>query len=479
MLPKFSEMRQRFDAQQTLGQTPIEDIEIPTKTRFQLANLLEALQYIYTHPKWNRRVFSLLEEQLMAGKKRTGRTGMSLWELFVLAQVRLCLNTSFDQLHFMANDSELLRGILGVLPTDYSAGKPYEYQQIYDNVRLLDAPLLRQINETIVQVGHQVFKKKEEDLRLKTDSFVVETDVHYPTDYNLLWDSGRKCIELATHLEIPGWRKHTAWKRTLKGLMRQVGRACKGGGRGKAGRVQKAVRAYLKKARALEIKTTKAIEAHVPLDPAQQARWESLCYYRKMLTKHIDLVERRLVDGEQIPHQEKVFSVFQPWTELIKKGKRHPSVEFGKNLAITSDQYHLVLDWEGADGRADPELLEDIAPRITERYSVQSWSTDKGFSRQQLKAELAEEIPQVIMPKKGRRTAAERTAEAAPAFRRLKNQHSAVESNINELEHRGLDRCPDRTLPGFKRYVGLAVTAYNLQKIGRHLRRQRRKKQAA
>jgi len=193
-----------------------------------------------------------------------------------------------------------------------------------------------------------------------------------------------------------------------------------------------------------------------------------------MLTKHIDLVERRVVDGEQIPHQEKVFSVFQPWTELIKKGKRHPSVEFGKNLAITSDQYHLVLEGEGADGRAAPELLEDIAPRITERYSVQSWSTDKGFSHQQLKADLAEESPKVIMPKKGRRT-----AEAAPGFRRLKNQPSAVESNINELEHRGLDRCPDHTLPGFKRYVGLAVTAYNLQKIDRQLRRQRRKRQAA
>jgi len=77
MVTNIPEMRQRFDAQQTLGQIPIDEVELPTKTRFQRANLLEALQYMYTHPKWNRRVFSLLEETIMADKKRTGRTRLS------------------------------------------------------------------------------------------------------------------------------------------------------------------------------------------------------------------------------------------------------------------------------------------------------------------------------------------------------------------------------------------------------------------
>ena len=85
---------------------------------------------------------------------------MSLWEIFVLAQVRLCLNISYDELHYRANYDSLLRGILGVLPTDFSLGKEYEYQNIYDNVGLLDEGLMRQINDVIVQVGHQVFKKK-------------------------------------------------------------------------------------------------------------------------------------------------------------------------------------------------------------------------------------------------------------------------------------------------------------------------------
>ena len=89
-------------------------------------------------------------------------------------------------------------GSWGVLPTDFSHGKDYEYQNIYDNVGLLDYELLNSINELIVGAGHEVFKKKEKAaLRLKTDSFVVETDTHFPTDYNLLWDSARKCIEVA------------------------------------------------------------------------------------------------------------------------------------------------------------------------------------------------------------------------------------------------------------------------------------------
>lgn len=468
-------MRKRFEAQMSLGCTPIEEVEIPAKTRSHMANLMEALQYIYAHPEWNERIFELLSERITAGKKRTGRRGMSLWEMFVLGQVRLCLNTSYDELHYRANFDNLLRGILGVLPTDYSPGKQYEYQNIYDNLTLLDDELLRGINDVIVQAGHQVFKKKEKAaLRLKADSFVVETDTHFPTDYNLLWDSARKCIDVAEQLAIPGWRKSKNWRSKLKGLMRAVGKTSTGGGPNKAGRVRKAARAYLKKARSLQKKVLDVLMTCSPTDPVDVARLELLGYYRKMLTKHIDLVERRLIKGQTIPHSEKVFSIFASWTELIKKGKRNPSVEVGKNLAITSDQYHLIVDWQIADRQTDNQLTVPIARRVVGKYPVQSLSVDKGFSDMADKELLEQWIPQVIMPKKGRRNQQQKAIESAPAFKRLTNRHNAVESNINEIEHRGLDRCPDRTRPGFNRYIGLAVTAYNLHKIGRELLRQRR-----
>jgi len=151
----------------TLGTTPIDQVKIPTKTRAPMTALMAALQYIYTRPEWNQRIFDLLSEKIMDANKQTGRSGMSLWEIFVLGQVRLCLNISYDVLHYRANYDVLLRGILVVLPTDFSTGKQYEYQNIYDNMSLLDESLLRQINDVIVEVGHQVFKKKEADaLRL-------------------------------------------------------------------------------------------------------------------------------------------------------------------------------------------------------------------------------------------------------------------------------------------------------------------------
>src|SRR5690606_17326356 len=129
-------MRPRFEAQLTLGCTPVEEVKIPTKTRSHMAALMAALQYIYITPKWNEQVFALLSEKIIRGRKATGRKGMSLWEIFVLGQVRLCMNTSYDELHHIANDSTMVRGIMGVLPTDFSLGKDYEYQNIYDNVGL-------------------------------------------------------------------------------------------------------------------------------------------------------------------------------------------------------------------------------------------------------------------------------------------------------------------------------------------------------
>jgi len=96
-------MRKTFEPQLTLGCTPIEEVEFPVKTTSHLAALIEALKYIFVSPEWNQRIFSLLSEKLTEGKKPTGRKGMSLWEVFVLGQIRLCMNISYDELYFWAN----------------------------------------------------------------------------------------------------------------------------------------------------------------------------------------------------------------------------------------------------------------------------------------------------------------------------------------------------------------------------------------
>ena len=125
-----------------------------------MANLLAALQYIFITLKWNKQIFELLEEKIQSTKKKTGRNGMSLWEIFVLAQTRLCMNLGYDELHDLSNYHILLRGIMGVHQSDFSEGKQYSYQNIYDNISLLDDDLIKEINEIILKVGHEVFKKK-------------------------------------------------------------------------------------------------------------------------------------------------------------------------------------------------------------------------------------------------------------------------------------------------------------------------------
>jgi hypothetical protein len=198
--------------------------------------------------------------------------------------------------------------------------------------------------------------------------------------------------------------------------------------------------------------------------------FEQLNYFHQMLEKHIDLVHRRLVNGETIPHEEKIFSVFEPWVEWICKGKAHKPVELGKLTCIASDQWHFILDWWVADHQTDSQMLLPVIDRIRQYYEKLSGiSSDKGFFSK-IDVEIIELFNiKAFIPKKGKRSLSDLQRESAPEFIKAKRAHSAVESNINELEHRGLDRCPDKGIRGMHRYVGLAVIAYNLRRMGKIL----------
>jgi hypothetical protein len=469
-------MRKRFEQQMTLGRLPIGETEIPTKKRSgALPALCAALKEIFTIAEWNERVFKILEVKITEGKKRTGRPGMDLWQIFVLSQVRLCQNISYDELHHIADYDALIRQIMGVESGFGYEKYKFEYQNIIDNVSLLDDETVKELNQVIVDFGHEVFKKKEAAaLCLKTDSFVVESNVHFPTDYNLLWDSARKCLDmvgkfLVKYPQVPGWRKIRSWHNEMKNMMRSVGKTSSSGGKGKEQRVKHAVRSYLSKARALldKLERSKGI---LPIeDIADMLIMLELDRFKGLLDKHIDLLERRIIKGEQIPHDEKLFSIFEEYTEWITKGKLHPNMELGKKLAITTDQYNLIVDYRIMDHQSDSEIVKALVERLTFFSTIKSWSFDKGFWNKGNKTLLEEHVEKVIMPKKGKCNKQEKDEEGQRYFKLLRNKHSAVESNINELECRGLDRCPDRGFPNFKRYIGLAVGAYNLRRIGQEL----------
>jgi hypothetical protein len=474
-------MRKRFEQQTTLGRKLIQDTIIPTAKRSgALPGLCAALKEIFITPKWNEKVFKILENKILSENNKTGRPGMDLWQIFVLSQVRLCQNISYDDLHHVANHDSLIRQLMGV-ESDFGFDRQeFKYQNIIDNVGLLDDESVKQLNDIIVEFGHEVFKKKHQAaLCLKTDSFVVESNVHFPTDYNLLWDSARKSIDMVTKLQekhnLPGWRKIKDWRRELKNKMRALGKASASGGKGKQERVKESTRNYLTKAKALFFKIEKEKHSFPQTDIVDIIILMELDRFMELLKKHIELLERRVMKGEEIPHQEKMFSIFEQYTEWVTKGKMRPNVELGKKVAITTDQYNLIVDYQIMEHESDSEIVVQLAGRIFSEYQVKSWSFDKGFWHKDNKTLLSEKTETLVLPKKGKCSKAQSEEQQRNIFRKLRNKHSTVESNINELEHRGLNRCPDKGYPNFKRYIGLAVCAYNLKKIGECLiARQRR-----
>jgi len=277
---------------------------------------------------------------------------------------------------------------------------------------------------------------------------------------------------------LGGWRKSQDWRRKLKGQMIGLTRLSSGGGPNKEQRKQAAAQGYVQDSYRLEEKAFSTIRAlPLPQNPLEWARREQLDYFHTMMIKQLDLVERRLLQGQTIPHEEKIFSLFEPHTKWIKKGKLFPPVELGHKVLLTTDQHELILDYKVMDQMNDANEVIALADRLLGSYgskALASLSFDKGFSRVEDRQLLELYIPEVIMPKRGKRNSQEQAREQQRSFATLRRKHNAIESDINALEHHGLNRCPDKGFHGFKRYAGFGVLAYNLHKIGQRLLERRR-----
>lgn len=479
-------MRKRFELQYELGATPIEKLKIPTRSRDELPPVVRALQYIYTTPEMNQKVFEILEAKVISDKKQTGRPGMTLWEILVFAVIRLARDADYDELHYMGTTDNLIRGLLGVRKFDDTefgqSKKDYSLQSIKDNVGLIDEETLDQINDLVVDAGQQLVKKNDEKLDVKIDSYVLESNVHYPTDANLLLDAARKCLQLASRLALAaglrGWRKSQYWIKQFKSLCRKVEKLASGGGKNKQHLLTEATEQYLKRAGQLSQKLDADVADFKRIAESSEKLsklFEQLFYFKEHLDKHIGLVARRLLNGEGIPHSEKVFSLFEPYTEWLKKGKARGRVELGLNLVIATDQYGFILSKKVLVKEIDKDIAVPMAQEILESYEVQSMSFDQNFWTKDNYQTLSELVPDLVLPKKGKLNQQEYERHHSKTFIALRKQHSAVESAINCLEHHGLNRCPDRGLSHFKSYTGLGVLACNLHKLGNILLQKDRK----
>ncbi len=333
-------------------------------------------------------------------------------------------------------------------------------------------------------------------MRCALTPYVVETDVHYPTDINLLYDAVREVIEttaaLAEGAGLSDWRQSAYNIRWLKKAYRRAQQLKRSSAKDPAKRAARL--AAIRAAHAEYLSLCEGFPARAELTKIKlqqglgqpEAMFTALDDYLAHAERQIDQVRRRVLQGESIPHGEKVFSIFEPHTEWISKGKAGVPVELGLRVAVSEDQFGFILSHRVMQGETDDQVAVPVVEELAQRYPrIASISFDQGFHSPANQQRLAEVVDFPVLPKQGKRSKPEQEREHSPRFRRLRRRHSAVESAINALEAHGLDRCPDHGIDGFKRYVALAVVARNLHRLGAVLLAQeaeaekRRRKRAA
>ena len=455
-------MRQTRKSQLALGEARIEDIKLDHKSRDDIPAVLLGLQHLYSHKQTRDKLFSLLEEHILPGTNRNvGRPGMELWRVLVMGVLKQGLGCDFDRLHELVNQHRTVREFLG--HGAFSQGDTYELQTIIDNVYLLTPELLSEIGRLVVESGHAVARKKPgEALRGRCDSFVVETDVHYPTDVNLLWDAMRCLLRELGHAakksNIVGWRQ---WRHLTKEVKRCFNKV-------RSTRRAKSrpdrVEAYIERCRHLVGRAEESLKELEQADVAQSGMVQSLIAHAR---RQIAQVDRRLLKGETVAHDEKVFSIFEEHTRWVSKGKAGCAVELGVPVCVVEDQFQFILHhkimWEGSDTESAVPIIEETQALYPD---LRVCSFDRGFHSPDNRVRLDAILDLNALPRKGRLCVAEREREEAQASAEARRQHPAVESAINHLEHRGLDRVRSRGADGFAHTVALSILAANVHRIG-------------
>ena len=468
------DMRNVIDIRRPLESVPIEEIELDATSRDDIPALLIGLQAIYRNKKTRAELFTLLEAHILPDRRRdTGRPGMALWTVLVLGVLKQGLGCDYDRLREFANQHLAIRQMLGHGSLDRSR---YDLQNIRDNVELMTPKLLREVDRLIVESGHKIAGRTSGDaLAGRCDSFVVKTDVHYPTDFNLLRDSLRCLIRETARAcgarGVCGWQQWEHHQRKVGRLYNRVRQPRK------CASWPDEVRAYLAVAEAIADKAQASLEELRGGGGCPKAALDEIDRLLGHARRFSDQIDRRVLQEEKIPHGEKVFSIFEEHTRWISKGKAGTPFELGVPVSIVEDGNGFVLGHEIMWTGGDTDVAVPLVKRCQESFpDLRACSFDRGYHSPRNRERLDELLDLNGLPKKGKLSAAEREREADPAFAEARRKHSGVESAINTLGHCGLNRVRLRGADGFELAVGLSVLASNIQRIGQILREKERKR---
>jgi transposase, IS5 family len=476
-------MRRRFNPQPRLDCPPVNEVKLNLNCRDEIVPILRALQHIYSDSKLRREILDLVGEDVnRETSDEHGRPGMDYWQIVVLAAVRLGCNLDYDKLQDLAEQHRNLRLLMGI--GDWQEEVDFDWRRIRDNLCHLRPETLTKINQLVVAAGHKLAPEAIKTVR--GDTFVVETNIHHPTESSLIGDGLRKLLTLAAELAeqqgLSGWRQHEHLLTKVRKLVQKISRASRAKGQGGPERLQKLYRELLDLATDLLERAQQLLvkqSFHV-LDSQEDILSVSamppllrLHHYLELTRKVCDTAKRRVLLGETVPNAEKLFSIFEPETELIKRGKQRTPIQYGHNVLVVEDGVGLICYYQVVPkGVLDQDLVLPVMKKLQKRVAgkIERASFDRSFHTPENQQGLAEIVRTPCIPFRGQEKGRKQQKEGTVAFRKARQNHPGVESAIGAMQAgNGLERCRDKTDRGYERYVGLGVLGRNLQTLGRLL----------
>ena len=473
-------MRIAFDPQLRLDCPAVAEVRLNTDCRDEIIPILRALQHVYGRPELRDQLLEAVAHDVNAiTRADQGRPGMDYWSILVLGAVRLGCNFDYDRLQNLAEEHHSLRRIMGI--DGWCDDPSFDWRCLRDNITLLSPDTIERLNHLIVAEGHRLIPEAVHTIRC--DSFVVAADIHYPTDSGLIGDGLRIIIRtsqrLAGLLTLAGWRQHSHLRRVVKTHLRTINRIAAGKGRDFHKRLQAAYRELLDVADRIITRASALLDPALisiglgPVAKAVETLRTKLLDLVNMTIYGCDQARRRVLAEETVVNNEKLFSLFEPETQLIKRGKVPHPVEFGHRVLIVEDDAGFVCHYSVLPrGAEDREVVVGEMKQVQQRLDgqIRSASFDRGFHSPENQVELAKLVAQPCLPKPGHVQAVQQEREATVEFREARRRHAGVESAIGALQSgNGQDRCRDHTFGGYCRYVGLGVLGRNLHVLGKVL----------
>lgn len=479
-------MRQHYQRQRRFDCTPIAELTLNEECRDEMIPVLAGLQHLYPRHSLRNQAVKLVAEDINEETRRdVGRPGFDDWQIVVLAAVRLGCNYDCDKLQDQAENHRALRTMLGLC--EWDEGPSFRSRRIRDTLCQLKPSTIAKINHAIVSHGQALQPEAAEHVR--ADSFVVETDIHYPTESSLIGDGMRKiiplCIELAAEMGESGWHQGKHLLKRVKAHVRKISQiSASKSPQVKAG-LPKAYQRLLDRVSAILERATMLQKQAENGSPSVGwfSRSEELKHWIELTEQVCDTAFRRVLLGQRVPNNEKLFSLFEPHTQLYRRGKAGTPNQFGRLVLVFEDgvdfiSHHHLMDRQACDADVIVEQTREAQKRHD--GAIKTASFDRGFYSPENEERLLSIVEEPCLAPRYPQQHAERLADASVEFHRLRQRHPGIESAIGALQSgNGLKRSRDRSEVGFERYLGLAILGRNLPVLGKILIARRQANAAA